>query len=194
MTAFERIGDLAENCSEDIEKVRASNTEFSDEAKRQLRVALDAVQEVLQLAVEAYTTVDTRLARKIEPLEEVIDEMIEEMKNRHIYRMTHNLCNVYANIPFEDILSNLERISDQCSDLGVYLLGYIERNIIGKEHEYLHTLHHSNDQKYLKEFRAKKDKYFSLLNEVPEDKQGADTNTDTDTDTDADTDAYSYEG
>lgn len=171
LTAFERIGDLAENCSEDIEKVRASNTEFSPEAKHQLRVALDAIQEVLQLAVEAYTNVDTRLARKIEPLEEVIDELIEEMKNRHIYRMTHNLCNVYANIPFEDILSNLERISDQCSDLAVYLLGYIEKNIMGKEHEYIHNLHHSNNQEYLHEFNEKKDKYFTLLEQIPTDQQ-----------------------
>ena len=121
--------------------------------------------------MEAYTNVDTRLARKIEPLEEVIDELIEEMKNRHIYRMTHNLCNVYANIPFEDILSNLERISDQCSDLAVYLLGYIEKNIMGKEHEYIHNLHHSNNQEYLHEFNEKKDKYFTLLEQIPTDQQ-----------------------
>ena len=114
----------------------------------EITIATDAIHEILSLAIRSYKTGDLNLARKVEPLEEVNDEMIEEIRSRHVHRMTQGLCNVINGIEFQNILQNLERISDQCSDLAVYMLGRTDDSINGKEHLYIHELHHSGDPVY----------------------------------------------
>jgi phosphate:Na+ symporter len=166
LTSFERIGDLALNITDNVDSLRQSGKQFSDAAMEELRLAISAVNDILQLAAEAYKTNDVTLARRVEPLEEVIDELIEALKNRHVYRMTHNLCDVFNGIQFQNILQNLERVSDQCSDLAVYMLGRTDNAIIGQEHQYLHNLHHSNDSAYLADFHRNYDNYFGRLNEI----------------------------
>jgi phosphate:Na+ symporter len=166
LTSFERIGDLALNITDNVDSLRQSGKQFSDAAMDELRLAISAVNDILQLSTEAYKTNDVTLARRVEPLEEVIDELIEALKNRHVYRMTHNLCDVFNGIQFQNILQNLERVSDQCSDLAVYMLGRTDNAIIGQEHQYLHNLHHSNDAAYLADFHRNYDNYFGRLNEI----------------------------
>ncbi|MBQ8306697.1 MAG: Na/Pi cotransporter family protein [Blautia sp.] len=167
LTAFERIGDLAVNITENIRTQRETGKEFSRTAQDELHVASDAIRDILELSAEAYKTGQARLARRIEPLEEVIDELIDDLRNRHVYRMTHDLCDVFNGIEFQNILLHMERISDQCSDLGVYMLGKTDDSINGKEHQYIHNLHHSDDQQYHAEFEQKHDKYFRLLTSIP---------------------------
>lgn len=127
---------------------------------------MDAVHEILDISVEAYKNNDEELAKKVEPLEEVIDEMVEALRGRHVHRMTLDLCDIYTGIVFQNILLNLERVSDQCSDLAVYLLGRTDSTISGNEHQYLHNLHHANDPEYMSQFRRWMAKYMNRLSRV----------------------------
>lgn len=163
LTCFERIGDLAININENITNLRESGNHFSANAMAELQVAIDAVSDILTLAVDAYKADSADLARQIEPLEEVIDELIENLKSRHIFRMTHQRCNICNGIFYQNILQNLERAADQCSDLGVYLLAKTDDRITGQEHQYLHNLHHSCDEEYLTKFREHYELYFGKL-------------------------------
>lgn len=169
LTCFERIGDLAVNIADNVTDLHDSGKKFSDPAMEELQVAIDAVRDILEISRTAYKTNAASLARQVEPLEEVIDELIEDLKGRHVYRMTHGLCDIFNGIQFQNILQNLERVSDQCSDLAVYMLGRTDDAIIGQEHQYLHRLHHSNDTAYLEDFRKNYDKYFGKLETIPPD-------------------------
>ena len=109
------------------------------------------------------------LARQIEPVEEVIDSLVETLRSHHIRRMTKNECNIYSGLQFENMLTNMERISDQCSDLAVYMLGRNNTAISGNEHKYLQDLHQANDLDYQNAFRTGYDKYITRLNAIPMD-------------------------
>ena len=154
MTCYERIGDLALHISENIEHLREAEKNFSDTAMNEIRVATDAVREILDLSSKAFKSNRNSLAAKVEPLEEVIDDLIENLRERHVYRMTHNLCDIFNGIEFQNILLHLERISDQCSDLAVYMLGRNNTAISGNEHKYLQDLHQANDLDYQNAFRT----------------------------------------
>ena len=117
----------------------------------------------LSLTVKAFKTNDLVAARAVEPLEEVIDDIIEIMKGRHVERMTHGDCDVFNGIQYQNILQSLERVSDQCSDLAVYMLSRADASINGQEHQYLHELHHSDNESYRRMFRENYIKYFREL-------------------------------
>ena len=103
---------------------------------------------------------------RVEPLEEVIDELIETVKSRHLERMTQGRCDVVNGIQYENILMHLERVSDQCSDLAVYLLGRHDDRIKGQEHQYLQNLHISEDPEYMTRFHSNYTKYYSMLDQI----------------------------
>lgn len=163
LVSFERIGDLAVDINTSAGKMRSANVVFSEEAKTELIILTDAVRDILEMTVRACRENDIALARRVEPTEEVIDELIEELRGHHVYRMTHNVCDAFRGIEFQNILTYMERISDQCSDLAVYLLGRYDPAIDGREHQYIHALHHSEDREYLEEFNASYEKYFGAL-------------------------------
>ena len=112
VTCFERMGDHAINIADNVKKLDDHAVSFSEKAMKELQVAIDAVKDVLTITYEAFIHTDVKLAVKVEPMEEVIDALIEVLKSHHIHRMAHNLCDVYSGIQYENILSNLERISD----------------------------------------------------------------------------------
>lgn len=165
---FERIGDLAVNIKNNAVAVRENGREFSQYAKGEFSVAAQAVEEILSLTTDAYLNEDVDLARKIEPYEEVIDELIDELKERHLYRIRHHMCGTTAGLNYQEILANLERLSDQCSDLGVYMLSNNDNYIRGMEHRYIHNLHHSPTAEYRKLFEQNYSKYFGMLEENKE--------------------------
>ena len=163
LVCFERIGDLAVNIQGDVASLNEQDKHFSEIGSQEIRLAFSAVKDILTLSTEAFNTGSTILARKVEPLEEVIDELMEELRSRHVLRMTNNQCDTMCGISYQNILQHLERISDQCSDLAVYMLGRSDSSIFGKEHQYIHNLHHSNNQEYLEEFNADYRRYFDQL-------------------------------
>ena len=165
LVAFERIGDLAVNITGNIRSLREKGGIFSEKAMTEIQLAFKAVRDILDLSVTTYKQDSIALARRVEPLEEVIDDLLETMRGRHVQRVINNECSVFNGIEYQNILLNLERVSDQCSDLAVYLLGRSDDSISGHEHQYIHNLHHSNNQEYLGEFRENYEKYFGQLEE-----------------------------
>ena len=166
LTCFERMGDHAVNITDDLKELREHGGSFSPNATKELHIALDAVGEILGITYNAYKTHDLLAATHVEPLEEVIDDLIKAMRANHIYRMTHGLCEIYSGLQFENILSNLERLSDQCSDLAVFMLSHDDPSLIGQEHQYLHDLHRSQDPTYQTLFQSNFAKYFGQLDAV----------------------------
>ncbi len=165
LTCYERIGDHAVNISKDMKNLAKNNGVFSEEARKDLDIAFIAVREILALTYRAFEGRDEKLAREVEPREEVIDELIETLKRYHIKRMTKGVCDLYSGIQFENILSNLERISDLCSDLAITILGSLDLSISGAEHDYIHMLHHSDDFLYQKNLEENYARYFDMLKE-----------------------------
>ena len=163
LNCFERIGDLAQNIQHDALRLAESGETFSPQARTDLQGSIAVVGDILTLTVDAFLKNDLGAARAVEPLEEVIDDVIEVMKARHVERMTAGTCGVTAGIQYQNILQNLERVSDQCSDLAIYMLSRDDTAISGQEHRYLHELHHSDNAAYREMFRADYEKYFRQL-------------------------------
>ena len=168
LVCFERIGDLAVNINHHVNRMRDQKAVFSEQAMEELKVGFNAAREILSLATEACRKDSAAIAGEIEPLEEVIDELIDELNNFHNIRITKNQCTIENGIEYQNILQNLERVADQCSDFGVYLLGKTDDKINGNEHRHIHELHHSEDATYKRHFRKNYEKYFGELKEAAE--------------------------
>jgi phosphate:Na+ symporter len=172
LICFERIGDLAVNIKDEVADLREGGKELTDYAKAELKIAVDSIYDILDLTIRAYKENDNGLARRVEPLEEVIDDLIDDLNSRHVYRMMRNICDPVVGIRYQSILQNLEHISDQCSDLAIYIIELTDMDVIGNEHDYIHNLHHSNNADYQRSFRENYQKYFTLLENLPFTKEG----------------------
>ena len=164
---FERIGDLSVDITDALNELQESGKTFTSSAMQELRVALDAVDEILTLTMQTFHSQDYELARRVEPLEEVIDDMTADLNSRHVYRMTHGQCDVYQGILFQRILTSLEGISDQCSDISIYTIELADPEVRGREHEYIHKLHHSVNTAFQLNYKRDREKYYTRLTGIP---------------------------
>ncbi len=167
LICYERIGDLAVNIANEIDTLRSENKEFSDTALAELRVAFDSVYEIMDITSRAYKSKSASLAAMVEPLEEVIDDLVEELNGRHVYRMVNHLCDPINGIRYQSILTNVEHISDKCSDIAIYIMESEDSSIFGQEHSFVHEMHHSASEKYLQAYSDDYSKYFDALNAIP---------------------------
>lgn len=154
---FERIGDHTCNLLNSAAELHEKKIAFSDEAYKELVVLEEAVLESLQLTIVAFGTEDLRHAVRVEPLEEVIDYLCDELKNRHIARMQQGLCSLEKGFIYLDVLTNLERISDHCSNVAVCLIEMQHDSF--DTHEYLNNLKTSGEMEYTKLYNAYREKY-----------------------------------
>ncbi len=114
---FERIGDHSVNLIEAAEEMASRKASFSAAAQAELAVLIAAVQEIMTLSLQAFTTQDLALANQVEPLEQVIDDLKEQMRDHHIQRLQQGSCNIETGFIWSDLLTNLERIGDHCSNV-----------------------------------------------------------------------------
>lgn len=154
---FERISDHAVNLAESAEEIIEKQINFSDDAKHELAVMSSAVSEILDLALRAFRSNDLETASQVEPLEQVIDTLKEELKSRHIARLQQSQCTIELGFIFSDLLTNLERVADHCSNIAGYLLE-IARNGLSI-HEYLNTIKGGEVQLFNDRFAQYKTKY-----------------------------------
>lgn len=146
---FERIGDYTMNLIEDAEKLHENSVTFSPEAIRELDVISRACEEIIGMAIRCVELNDATLAAKIEPLEETIDYLNETLKARHIERLKEGKCVVESGVNFLDLLINLERISDHCSNIAVYVIGSQKNNTVINRHEFIQNAHAAKDEAYV---------------------------------------------
>lgn len=119
---FEKIGDYSEDILKIKKNINKKNIIFSERDKYDLSVMMAATTKIITLAVEAFKTNDIVKAREIEPLEEVIDKLKKELKNRHLKRIEQGSCSVDQGFVYLDIINALERISDHCASLAVSMI------------------------------------------------------------------------
>ncbi len=162
----ERVGDYAMNIEEMAEKMHRSEFQFSEGAKKELEILEDAVLEILRLTVDALELESESTARRIEPLEEVIDDMVLLLKDRHTERLCQGLCSIDSGLVFLDVLTYLERTADQCSSIAMLMLGQRNASIMKNHHLYLEELHKSGDQSYVAEHQNRKAQYLVPLQNV----------------------------
>ena len=118
---LERMGDHALNIAEGAEQIAARGLRFSEAARQELTTLSAALTEILSITVEAFSREDAALARKVEPLEEVIDGLTGEIRDRHLRRLQSGECDVDLGVVLSELLSNYERVSDHCSNLAAGL-------------------------------------------------------------------------
>lgn len=161
---LERIGDHATNIMEVAENINNDKLILSNEATEELNIVEEAVFEITELAITAFEKMDADLARKIEPLEEVIDEMVTSLKNAHIERLKQGRCTVPNGMSFVELLNNFERIADQCSNIGLLVLTEKVDKVKGNHHAYVRELHKGGDEVYDVELARRREQY--LNNEI----------------------------
>lgn len=162
-TNFERIGDHAINIMEVAQSVNEGKLEFSQSANEEFEVVKDAVFEITTMAIAAFAHMDSDIARRIEPLEEVIDDMVLNLKDRHIERLKRGECTTANGMAFVEALTNLERIADQCSNVALLVLSESDKAILGNHHAYVRELHKGGDEIYNEEVAKRKKQYLSRL-------------------------------
>lgn len=163
-TEFERIGDYAVNLTENAVEIHEKDNRFSEKARKELVLLEEALNEIMGYAYEAFTQRDMEAARHIEPVEEVVDDLVATLRNNHIRRLRQGECTVYAGLTFLDILINVERIADQCSNIGIYTLSMTDTEIMKDHHNYVRWLHQGGDPLFNTEYQQEHDKYFERLN------------------------------
>ena len=135
---FERIGDHAVNFADIAREINEKHLKFSDAAQKEIDVITSAVSEVVILATDAFINNDIELARRVEPLEEVIDGLCDEMKLRHVKRLQLGECTLDHGFVYNDLLNNYERIADHCSNIAVAMIE-LDRDLFDT-HEYLNRV------------------------------------------------------
>ena len=153
----ERISDHACNLFEASKEIFNKNINFSENAKQEIGVISDAVKEIVQLSADAIEKEDDSVAIKIEPLEQIIDKLKYKMKKNHIERLQSNECTIELGFVYSDIITNLERIADHCSNIGVCLLQ--KRKDGFEPHEYLNHVKYDGENDFIHQYDMYKEKY-----------------------------------
>ena len=163
---FERVGDYATNLIELADRLRSENSTFSDSAKQELKIICGAVNEILDITVAAFENDDNEAAKAIEPLEEVIDDMVMILRDRHTKRLKSGTCSIPSGLVFMEALTYLERASDQCSSIALMMLARNNEQILQNHYDYLREIHAGNDAAYHAEKERRREQYIKPLKAI----------------------------
>lgn len=154
---FERLGDHAVNLVKVATEMRDKKVHFSREAQAELRVLTEALTEILSLTLAAFQNNDTAVAQKVEPLEQVIDQLIGKIKNRHFVRLQEGSCTIQLGFVLSDMLTNYERVSDHCSNIAVALIEVAKGGF--DTHEYLNKVKSFSNLRFNENYEEYSQKY-----------------------------------
>ena len=163
---FERVGDYATNMVELSQRLVEANTTFSDAAKQELEIISGAVNDILNITLTAFAHNDNNAAKAIEPLEEVIDDMVMILRDRHTKRLKSGACTVDTGLVFMETLTYLERASDQCSSIAVMMMARENETILHNHYDYLKQIHEGNDAAYAAEKDRRREQYIDPLKQI----------------------------
>lgn len=157
LSDFERISDHAWNIAQTAQEIKEKSVSFSDGAMAEMRTVESAVQEILEITFNAFTNNDLEMAHRVEPLEEIIDDLCDELKLHHISRLQKGESTLLHGFIFNDLITNYERISDHCSNIAVAM---IELELDSFDtHEYLNSLKKVKQESYIRYLREYQEKY-----------------------------------
>ena len=154
---FERISDHALNISEAAKEIHDKDLQFSPEACHELDVIESAVREILSVAVGAFVENDPQRAARVEPLEEIIDGLCDEMKSHHVDRLQAGSCTLNLGFVFNDLLTNYERVADHCSNIAVAIIELESDSF--DTHEYLNSVRAMKSSSFARYYEEYKQEY-----------------------------------
>ncbi|MBR3934647.1 MAG: Na/Pi cotransporter family protein [Clostridia bacterium] len=154
---FERISDHSVNILESAEEIREKGIVFTPGAKKELETLCAATDEIVSCSYKAFSENDHKTAELVEPLEQVIDELKSKMRNGHINRLKNSECTIEAGFVWSDLLTNLERTSDHCSNVAVSVLETANDSL--KPHEYLSHVKNDGENHFFEQYEQYKAKY-----------------------------------
>ena len=154
---FERISDHALNISEAAKEIHDKDLQFSPEACHELDVIESAVREILSIAVGAFVENDPQRAARVEPLEEIIDGLCDEMKSHHVDRLQAGSCTLNQGFVFNDLLTNYERVADHCSNIAVAIIELESDSF--DTHEYLNSVRAMKSSSFARYYEEYKQEY-----------------------------------
>ncbi|MBQ2083151.1 MAG: Na/Pi cotransporter family protein [Lachnospiraceae bacterium] len=146
LTDLERISDHALNLAQNAQELKQKQITFSDEAIHELSVTIAAIREILQITISALENEDLELASQVEPLEDVVDNLCDELKLGHVERLQQGKCSIRQGFVFNDMVTNYERISDHCSNIAVALIEVYSGTLMA--HEYIGTVKGQENEVY----------------------------------------------
>ena len=164
--SFERIGDYGTNLVELAERMEQEGASFSEVAKQELGLLCSAVNEVLTITIDAFSRNDNEAAKRIEPLEETIDDMVMILRDRHTKRLKAGTCSIGSGLVFIEALTYLERVSDHCSSIAVMMLARNNEAILHNHYDYLREVHAGNDEAYIGERNHRREQYIQPLKQI----------------------------
>lgn len=165
---FERIGDHAVNILRVANEIHDKDIQFSDKAQEELQVITRAILTILNLTVEAFEENDPVIAAKVEPLEQVIDGLKLELKNRHIRRLQEGRCTIELGFVLTDLLTNYERVSDHCSNIAVTVIQIKDSSL--DTHGYLNEVKNTGNPAFTQAFETYSLEYLLPASPAPEGK------------------------
>lgn len=157
LSDFERISDHALNLCGTALEIKEKNIVFSDDAKRELAIMIDALKEIMEITVSSFIGDDFEAASHVEPIEQVIDKLKDELKARHIDRLQKGECTVQMGFVFSDLLTNIERVSDHCSNIAVYTIQQNSPKL--DTHKYLRKIKTQSVGSFVEEYNEYEKKY-----------------------------------
>ena len=154
---FERISDHALNISQTAKEIHDKEVEFSAAALHELDVMESALREILEVAIEAFVSNDIQQAARVEPLEEIIDGLCDEMKSHHVVRLQSGVCTLGQGFVFNDLLTNYERVADHCSNIAVAIIELESDSF--DTHEYLNSVRAMKSSSFARYYEEYKQEY-----------------------------------
>lgn len=160
---FERLSDHAVNMADIAVSLHDNDTTFSETALVELAVLRKLLDAILEYGNKTFEKRDVDAARHIEPLEQVVDDMVNALKANHLERLRTGACAAFEGTEFLNLLSDAERISDICSNIGVATIARVNPEIEHQVHDYVSMLHAGRDEAFNREYQQAHDEYFGLL-------------------------------
>ncbi len=154
---FERISDHAVNIMESAQELHEKNLRFSEKALEELKVISKAVVDIVNISYDVFESTNIESAKKVEPLEEIIDELNQELKSRHVRRLREGKCTIEQGFILSDITTSLERIADHCSNIAVCILQVAEDSF--DTHSYLNAVKREDNETFQRRMEETRKQY-----------------------------------
>ncbi len=165
VTEFERIGDYAVNITEKAQELNEKEASFSESAQKELELLDTALERILVLTNDSFEDENVRMAAQVEPLEEIIDVMVERLRDQHIRRLKDGKCSIDTGVVFLDVLNNVERIADHCSNVAARIVGASDGNEYDS-HTLKSLMHHNPSKEYMLEYEHCRKEYLVPLEDA----------------------------
>ena len=154
---FERLGDHAVNILKSAKEIKDKDISFSADANAEIAILSDAIQNILTITIDSFVSDNLEQATDVEPLEQVIDELIATIKANHIRRLQHGNCTIELGFVLSDLLTNYARISDHCSNIAVAMIEVAQNSF--DTHEYLNSVKTMENEEFKKRFQKYREQY-----------------------------------